>query len=323
MKKNFCGLVFSIAFVAALPAHGAVRSHPSLAYQHHARGVELASKKKWDEALAKFTQAIDLNPAYVASYVEFARTAVMAGRRKEGLKKLDAAFAFARSKEERERITRERDSLSDIFYTNDTFQLYQNGLNYLKLERAGSAIDALEKALKAEPDNVLVLSAYARTLRDQERGREAQEVLERALELNDGRPGVRAELAELMLAQKPERTLSLVKPLLDGDGMSDERTVWIYAQGLSASKRNRDAIEFLRAAYEKQPGWTYAPFWLGKLYASEAKGGWNARKYLMTFLRRTESATASSQETKPESVQLKAARTEAEALLARVNQSLE
>ena len=311
---------------ALLPATlWAAKSQSILAYQNYSRGVELVARKKWDEALEKFQSAIDLNPAYVASYIEYARAAAMHGQRRNALEKLSSALEFTRGREERERVIKERDNLSDIFYTNDTFQLYQNGLNFLKLDRPGSALEAFEKALKTEPDNVSILSAYARTLRQQDRAKEAQEVLERAILLNDGKREVRTDLAELLVPQKPERALTLMKPLVAGTNLSDERVAWIQAQALSAAKKNRDAIEFLRNAHEKQPGWTYAPLYLGKLYALEADGGWNARKYLMTFLRRTESvaSAATAGELDPESQQIKAARAEAEAILARVNQALQ
>jgi tetratricopeptide (TPR) repeat protein len=300
----------------------ATRPGPGLAYQNYTKGVELAAKKKWKDALEKFQSAIDLNPAYVASYLEYARTAVMMGERTKGLQKLSAALEFARSRDDREKIGKERDNLSEIFYTNETFQLYQNGLNYLKLDRASSALEALEKALKTEPDNVMVLTAYGRTLREQDRTKEAQEVLERALSLNDGKREVRIELANILLPTKPEKSMQLIKPFLEN--LTDERLASIYAQALSGTKKNRDAIEFLKVAYEKQPSWTFAPLWLGKLYSQEPDGGWNARKYLMTFLRRTEIETQSvTAENSPESLKIKASRAEAEAILARVNRALE
>lgn len=324
MKK----VAFLLATVLPLTAHAARsrppgRSQSTLAYQNYSRGVELETRKKWAEALEKFQTAIDLNPSYLASYMEYARTSVMAGNRKQGLEKLTAALEFAKTRDDRERVARERDNLSEIFYTNDTFQLYQNGLNYLKLERPSSALEALEKALQTEPDNVLVLTAYGRTLREQDRGKEAQEVLDKAFALNDGKREVRVEMASLLLPTKPERSLQLIKPLLEN--LTDERLASIQAQALSGTKRNRDAIEFLKSSYEKQPAWVFTPLQLGKLYAQEPDGGWNARKYLMIFLRRTDPETqgATNSDSSPEALKIKAARAEAEAILARVNHALE
>jgi len=312
---------FLFSLVAVLFFSNAAESKTSLAYQNYTRGVELAGNRKWEEALERFQVAIDLNPAYVASYIEWARASVMLGNRKAGLEKLTAALAFARGKEEREKVMKERESLSDIFYTNETFQQYQDGLNYLKLDRSSSATEALEKALKTEPDNLLVLAAYANALQAEDRPKDALATLERAFALNEGKREIRIELAESSLAQNPERTLQLVKPILDPP---DEEIAWLNSQALSALKRNKEAIEYLRVAYERSPNWVYAPFWLGKLYALEANGGWNARKFLMTFLKRTEALVAKKKgEPDSEQRKLQSTRAEAEAILARVNRALE
>lgn len=322
LKQNQIQLLFLV--LGFFPSAAAFSAKPkaSLAYQYCTRGTELASHKKWDEALKQLQNAIDLNPAFVSCYIEYARTAVMMGKRQLGLQKLDAAMGVARSKEDQERLQRERESLSDIFYTNETFQQYQNGLNYLKLDRSRSALDALERALKTEPDNLLVLTAYARALKLEERPKDAIAALERALELNGSKREVRLDLAEASLGPTPERSLTLLQPLQGN--MGDERAVILKAQALSQLKRNREAIETVRLLYDKQPASLYASLWLGKLYAQEPNGAWNARKYLMTFLRRTESqALAMKDDNGLEARQLKGARSEADQLLAKVNKSLE
>lgn len=308
----------------ALAAPAPLKS--TLAYQYYSRGVELAARKKHQEALEKFLSAIDLNPGYTASYVEYARSSVLLGHRKQGLKKLSDALLTIQRRDDRERLQRERETLSEIFYTNETFQQYQNGLNYMKLERAGSAVEALEKALKTEPDNTLVLAAYARALQAEERPKEAQEALEKAFELNDGNKGVRLDLAELLIGKKPERALNLLRAL-PADA-TEERMALLQARSLSAMSRNKEAIEFLRERAERQQSWLFAQLWLGKLYTLEQNGNWNARKHLMTFLKRTAALAEPKEGEKPEDIrpevrQMRLARSEAEALLVRVNQSLE
>ena len=59
-------------------------------------------------------------------------------------------------------------------------------------------------------------------------------------------------------------------------------------EATEALKKNKEAIDYLRVIYERQPSWVYAAFWLGKLYSLESDEKWNARKYLMTFLKRSE-----------------------------------
>jgi tetratricopeptide (TPR) repeat protein len=315
-------MILLAILLTALPLADRAEAKSSLAYQNYTRGVELAAKKQWEEALQKFQSAIDLNPAYVASYIEWARASVRLGRRREGLEKLSAGLGFARNGDERQRVEKERENLSEIFYTNETFQQYQNGLNYLRLERSSSAVEALERALKTEPDNLLVLGAYAEALQAEEREKDALAVLERAFALNESNREIRVRLAESALSQNPERTLLLLRPL--EQEAEKEEMVWLKAQALSALKRNKEAIELLRAAHERQPTWLYAPFWLGKLYSLQANGGWNARKYLMTFLKRSEVLEEKDKiEATAEIRKLRAARAEAEAILSRVNRSLE
>ncbi len=319
MKKT----VFLLAALLSFSVSGeAAKQKPSLAYQYYSRGVEFASHKKWDDALKQFQSAIDLNPSFITCYIEFARTAVLLGKRHMGLEKLGAALAVANSKDDKERIQKERESLSDIFYTNDTFQQYQNGLNYLRLDHAGSALDSFERALKTEPDNLLVLTAYARALRQEERPKEALLVLERALALNDHTREARLELADAALVSNPQRSHDLLQPLVEDQ--KDERGMILEAQSLAALKRNREAIETMRALFDRQPGAVFASFWLGKFYEKESNGAWNARKYLMTFLRRTESSPLNGKDdNSQEARQLKSARSEAEQILARVNHSLD
>lgn len=297
---------------------------PNAAFQNYSKGMELADKKKLTEALEQFELAIKANPAYVSAQIEWARTAVLLGKRREALEKLNTAITTLKNRDDKEKIARERESLSDIFYTNETFQQYQNGLNYLKLDRTGSATEALEKALKTEPENLLILSAYAKALMAEEKQKEATEVLEKALYLNAGRKEIRISLAEILLSQNPERSVFLVKPVIES-ALPDEEASWVYAKALSALKKNREAIDYLKGVVDQQPSWIMGSFWLGKMYSLEHDGSWNARKYLMTFLKRSEAYTTPSvgENISAEARRWKLARAEAEEILERVNRSLE
>jgi len=140
--------------------------------------------------------------------------------------------------------------------------------------------------------------------------------------LNEGKREVRLDLAEFTLPENPSRSLELLQPLAAPP--LEERSVILRAQALSATQRNQDAIEAVRELFEIQPASIYAAFWLGKLYEREKGGAWNARKYLMTFIRRADFLLASQKdENGIEIRQLKAVRLEADQILARVNKSLE
>jgi tetratricopeptide (TPR) repeat protein len=293
------------------------------AIQNYARGVELAEAKKWKEAKEKFALALGQNPASASAAIEWARAAVMLGKRREALERLSLSAGLVKGEEDRNRLERERDSLSEVFYTNSTFQRYQNGLNFIRLARTGEAFDAFQAALLGEPDNVAILFSFAQALFQEDRGKEALAHLERAHSLHEGNEGVRLLLAEISLPQNPERTLQLLRPLA-GDGVRKESVVVLQAQGLVALQKEKEALVLLRTAVDKQQDWWRASFLLGKLFASEASEGWNARKYLMTFLRRTELLVPKEgEEVGPEQRRLLAMRAEGEAILQRVNKSLE
>lgn len=291
------------------------------AYQSYSKGLELVGKKKWPEAMDKFEATISQNPSFVSAYLEWARAAMMVNRRTDALNKLSDALKVARNESERKKVTEERDSLSEIFFTNEAFQAYQYGLNFLSLEQTRKATESLEKAKALEPDNVLVLVSYARALQLDERGPEALENLEKAFALNESLKTVRIDLAEAIVARNPQRAQQLLRPLLQG--APQENVFWLQAQALSAQRRNKEAVEFFRAAVDRNPQWQFAPFWLGKLYSLESNGAWNARKFLMTFLKRTQKNAQGNASETSEGRKLLAARAEAEELLARVNQTLE
>ncbi len=299
----------------------------TLAYTHYTHGVELAARKNYSEAAVQFRQAIDLNPNYIAAYIECARSLVMLGKRKDGLTVLSSAVKVTKHKEELEHLAKERASLSQIFYTNGTFQQYQNGLNYLRLDRANSAQESFEKAYVVEPDNVLILLGYSQALEAEDNQKLRIEFLEKAYELDDSNRDTRVQLADAVLAKNPERAMALVKNLVLARNPTEEAAL-LYTRALSALKRDKEAIDVLTDCREKNSDWVLADFWLGKFNAAVPGGNWAARKYLMTFQKRADSLLHSAGEDGAEKLapsvrSLKSLKIEADALLTQVNKALE
>jgi tetratricopeptide (TPR) repeat protein len=282
------------------------------AYQIYTRGVELAAKKKYADALEKFKQAIQMNSSFTASYIEAARALVLMNKRSEGLAMLDTALEHAKRMDERQRITDERTQLSELFYTNTTFQEYQNGLNFLRLERAGAAVTSFEKALTVEPDNVAILVAYAQALQLEEGLSASVRPLEQAYKINPEKKEMRLLLAEALLTSQHSRSLVLIKPLLKSKENSEQANI-LYARALAADGKLREGAEHLREYVDRNPGAQMGLFWVGKLYEKVPERKWIARKYLMTFLKREG----------PGSTLPKNIREEAESLLSRVNEDLQ
>ncbi|MCO5142728.1 MAG: tetratricopeptide repeat protein [Oligoflexia bacterium] len=314
--------VFCLLFFICSKSEAATKGKLALAIQSYTKGVELTEKKKWQEALDLFEKSIELNPTYVASYIEFARTAVLSGKRTLGLEKIVEGLEQVKSKEGRDSLLKERDNLSEVFYTNDTFQKFQSGLNYFKLDRNVAAIEALESALKTEPDNLLILIAYARVLVKEQRYKDSMVILERAFFLNNNNKDVRFMLAEGSLEMSPERTIQLLRPMVSL-GMTEEKTAILNARALSASKRNKEAIDFLKPLVDEHSSWVFSQLWLGKFYSLEADDSWSARKYLMTFQKRAESELNSNKLSEEEKAIYKTSMDEAAIILNRVNDLLE
>jgi len=301
-------IIFALIFgFISMHAHG---KRNTSAYELYSKGVELAGKKKYNESIEKLEKAIELNPTYLGSYLEIARSMVMLGKRTMAMERLDVAAKNIKRSEDRKKLSQERALLSELFYTNNTFQLYQNGLNFLLMERNAAAAESLEKALNVEPDNVAILLAYARSLMD-DNIKTSIKFLEKAFLLNPEKKEVRLILAELNLKNKPERSLELLRPSVLGKNAS-EPEVLVYVQALSLLEKNKQAIDILQEKMLGNMDWVESNFWLGKFYAQEAQGNWMARKYLMTFLKRTNAKNTH-----------KGLKDQAESLLLRVNQALQ
>lgn len=280
------------------------------AFTAYTKGVELLEKKRYADAVERFQRAISQRPGYVAAYIDCARAYVLWGKRSEGLAKLEQALRFAKKNDEKERISRERSQLAEIFYTNATFQHYQNGLNFMRLERVGAAVSAFEKALSLEPDNVAILSAYAQAIQQEEGWGAAVKALELAHRLNPERRETRVLLADAVLSTQPERSLQLIRPVLR-EAPAEESGWILQLKALTSVKKEKEGLDALREQADRNPRWTEAHYWLGKHYALRPEDGWLARKHLLIFLKRDEAQELP-----------KTMRDEAEALLARVNKSL-
>lgn len=300
-------LFLSACLALAAPAPTPVGSGAKL----YARGLELLQKKDTDGALLKFADAIKQQPSFIPSYIDYARTAVLLKKRKDGLDKLELGLKQATKKDDRQRLMEERANLTEIFFTNQCFQQYQNGVNNLHMERWSAAVSDLEHALQAEPDNVAILAAYGEALGKDNNSTASIKAYEQALLLNPDKKEARLGLAEALDDKQSKRILALVEPLaLQSDG--PERAALVYAKALVSLGKPKDANEFLRLRAERNSDWVESLFWLGKNYSQNKEGSWMARKYLMMFLKREREHPMTA-----------AMREEAQTLLARVNDQLQ
>lgn len=282
-----------------------------IAPKSYTKGADLLAHKNYEAAQQKFLDSIRQSPGFIAAYIDYARAALLLKKRKDGLNKLEQALLLGVRKDERMHLQEERSSLAEIFFTNQTFQQYQNGLNFLQLERASAAIENFERALQTEPDNVAILTAYGEALIKDNNVSAGIKAYEQALALNPDKRAARLGLAEALGVSQAKRMQSLLEPIaLDPD--VSERAALLYAKALVGLSKEKDAYEYLRIRAERNSDWVESLFWLGKNYSQNKEAAWLARKYLMMFLKREREHSGL-----PANI-----RDEARALLARVNDSL-
>lgn len=277
-RNNFIALV---VLLLLLLGDSRAESEPST--DPFLAGKEYMSAKKYPEAVTSFEEAIKADPGSVNAHVELARAYTLAGRRREGLRAMDAALKAARRESEKKRIREQRLLITETFYTNASFQHYQDGLNYLSSMKLRAAIEAFEQALAREQDNIVVLIGYARALQAVDDWKESINVLEQAHALDPDRLEARTLLAMALLNSNAEKTIQLLKPLLN-DRQASEDVVTIYAQAVAKRGDRKAAISLLEVDLEKNQDRPQVLFWLGKFSAEAPENRWMARRHLQAFL---------------------------------------
>lgn len=278
-----------------------------------ARGMELVHEQKYDAAAEEFERATRADPLFLNAQVEWARALTLAGKRREGIKRLDFAIRLARRKQDKDRLLEQRRLISSLFYRAQTFQKYQDGLNFLSGMKLRAAIEALEQALAIEPDNVDVLIAYARALQAVDDWKESVNVLEQAHLFDLDREEIRVLLGNALLHSNHERSLALLTPVIRRNSENEEAAL-IYAQALAKKGEIKSALETLEKAMNNSHDRPKVLFWLGKISAESPENRWVARRHLQAFLKRAE-REGSSEELKPLAI-------EAQRLLGRLETEL-
>lgn len=323
VTSAICALPFSAAWAAKKTA---VRSAPvsgASSFQSHSKGVDLVARGKCKEALSFFEEANRINPAFSSAWLERGRCLVLLGDRAKAIAVMGEGIKRAPRGEDQARLSRELHTLSEFFYTNETFQKCQDGLNLLRKGMAEEAVESLQEALVKEPENTLVLTSLGRARILAAMKDKAREPLEKALELNPERVDAKELLGQLLWDKEPARVLDLLEPLSRKRGAGED-TVLFAALAMAQMKRTRDATELLRSHVEERGDWLRGTFWLGKLLAEDKKNAWAARKYLMTFQRRLDGYLQLRADLPlHEREMLKSFKTESDLLLSRVNDLLQ
>jgi cytochrome c-type biogenesis protein CcmH/NrfG len=205
-----------------------------------------------------------------------------------------------------------------MFLTNKTFQLYQDGLNFVLAQKPHDAKEQFEKALEQEPDNVEILTRVAQCLTLEQDYDSAAEHLRYARRLNPYQPEIKLWLGRA-LHQRGEIPLAAQELAKAHQELpaSEAAAVW-YAEILIARAQKNLAIQILEEHLKKKPLHVVALVLLAKTKmsaGSDSQTLWSARQDLQVALSRLAEAASSyatpSQEStlafriKPQSAQLK------------------
>lgn len=311
-------IILSLSLLVPLCSSAARSSELKGLNDPFAVGMRLVEERSYPDAVELFRAAVEEDPKFVAAHVELARSLVLSGKRLEGMNQLAKAAKISVRSVDKDRVAEQRTLLAGIFYTNQTFQQFQDGLNLQRDRKTRAAVQSFEKALAKEPTNVKILVAYGNALLTLDDRAQSVPLLEKAHSILPEREDIRFSLAKGILEQNPKRAANLLEAQVD-KAEAEEESVLVYVQALDRLGEVRKAIAVLLKSTEQRHDRLQSLFWLGKLYSLQPEGVWMARRYLMVFLRRMESKAQGKGTKDPVLDRLER---EAKSLLERINTDL-
>lgn len=183
----------------------------------HAEARTLMSKKQWTEAGVLLRKLFEGQPRSKVIGEDLAQALLRQGRREEALSVLGRVQAVTK-----------RSVMARLFLTQNTFQIYQDGVTFLEAGKRKQALEKFQQARESEQDNVEILLRTAQA------------------QILEGDHDSAAEL--LRLAKRLDPTLIEIR-------------LWL---GRALHKRGEvaEGIVELRLAHEKLPRSEWAPIWL-------------------------------------------------------------
>lgn len=209
--------------------------------------------RRWPEAAIVLRSLHRHDPSSVGVSLDLSRALAFSGRREEALSLLEQLLSREKKASRREFLMRRVRVLSRMFYSNDSFQAYQDGVNLLSAGKYRPARERLEKALALEPDNVEVLVRIGQSLVLEQDEDSAAERLKFARKLNAFEPEVRLWLGRAMHRRGELReAVEELRIAQQELGNSQLAPVW-YAEALSASGQRGAAAEVLEKDSQANP----------------------------------------------------------------------
>ena len=288
------GLPLLLLFAAtpAWPSGNALEPEPGAGAVFNVafiEGQKLLAERKWAEAVIAFRSVLNGNPDFGPATFGLARALVFSGRREEALGILIRA-SEKEKKSRRQAFAQRADVFSRIFLTNATFQIFQEGVNYLTSGKYRLARERFARALDQEPDNVEVLVRMGQALvldRDHD---SAAERLRLARRLNPVEPMIRVWLGRALHQRGENReAVSELRLAVAGLPESEPAVVWL-AEAMVSGGQRPGALRLLEDHVKKRPYHLHALVELGRLRflfsGRDKEAVWAARKDLQVALSR-------------------------------------
>jgi predicted Zn-dependent protease len=229
----------------------------------------LLSKRKWNEAAIVLRTVLKRSPDFTPAAVGLADALAYSGRREEAVSILDQMIPKENAKSRAALIARVR-VLSKVFITKETFQSYQDGLNFLFAKKTHLARDKFEKALLIEPDNVEILTRLGQCMVLDGDFDSASERLRLAHKLDPYEPEVSAWLGRA-LNQRGEASQAIAElQAAQKDNPSSEMgAIWL-AEALENAGQKAQGIQTLEENIRAYPSHVAALYELQKMRTAQA-----------------------------------------------------
>jgi len=239
--ETVCVLILSISFFAGASVRADI-----------GEARELIAKKKWQEAVIALRSEVARDPHAIEVQVDLARSLIYLGRREEALNVLEGAIRREKGSK-KAWLIQQSQVFSRIFVTNGTFQLYQDGLNLLQIQKYRQAREKFEKALLAEGSNVEILTRLGQAYLLDGDHDSAAEQLKLARRLNPYEPEIRLWLGRAMhLRGELAEALTELRSSKSELSQSEIAPIWV-ADALEASGQKNLALQTLQEDLRTNP----------------------------------------------------------------------
>lgn len=280
--------------VVIAPVSAAEMSFASQLRYEEAQG--LMSRQKWPEAVLALRSILEDEPGRLAVVTDLAKALAYSGRREEALALLVQAVerqkTGTRNSVAREGLVRRVNVLSRVFFRNDDFQLYQEGVNLLQARKYGSARDRFQSIMTREGTNVEVLTRIGQAYVLESDFDSAAERLRFAKKLNPYEPEIRLWLGRALHRRgELKEALEELKLAARDLKTSELAPLWL-SEVLVESGQRAQAIKFLEQDVNANPYHLQVLTLLAKLRTAQSARDqqviWSARKELQLALSRFE-----------------------------------